>query len=231
MSEDTGDSTRTPALEGVVPWPPRQVAGRLASDIPEGWFVNLGIGQPTVIADVVDRRREIIFHSENGIIGVGPYAAEDERDEELMNAGKELVTLVQGASYVHHSDSFGLVRGGHLDLAVMGAFQVAENGDFANWIIPGEKVPAIGGAMDLAAGANRIWIMMDLFDRSGVSKLCHRCTFPLTAKAAVDRVYTDFGVFDVEEDGFVVRELVDGLSTERLQRYLPVTICDQRSTR
>ena len=224
MSEDQIGMGRKSAFDGIVPWSPREVAWRLASDIPEGWFVNLGIGKPTVVADMAVTDREIIFHSENGIIGMGPYPAGDEGDEELINAGKELVTLVNGASYVHHADSFALVRGGHLDLAVMGAFQVAETGDFANWIIPGEKVPAIGGAMDLAAGADRIWILMDLFDRDGNAKLCRDCTYPLTAAAAVNRVYTDFGIFDVGPSGFEVRKLVEGLSIDALEARVLISL-------
>ncbi len=202
----------------------RQLAARLAADIPEGWFVNLGIGKPTVVADVVDAEREIIFHSENGVIGVGPFPDDADRDDELINAGKEPITTVIGASFVHHSDSFALVRGGHLDLAVMGAFQVAENGDFANWIVPGAKTPAIGGAMDLAIGAQRVWIIMDLFDRHGKSKICGRCSYPLTARGAVERVYTDLAVFNVAPSGFVIRELVEGVSFDELQRHVPVEL-------
>ncbi len=203
----------------------RQLAARLAADIPDGWFVNLGIGKPTVVADVVDAEREIIFHSENGVIGVGPFPEDADRDDELINAGKEPITTVSGAAFVQHSDSFALVRGGHLDLAVMGAFQVAENGDFANWIVPGAKTPAIGGAMDLAIGARRVWIIMDLFDRHGTSKICERCSYPLTARSAVERVYTDLAVFDVTSNGFVVRELVEGVSLDELQRHVPVKLC------
>ncbi len=202
----------------------RELAVRIAEDIYDGWFVNLGIGKPTIIADVVNVDREIIFHSENGIVGMGRYAEGDEIDTELINAGKEHITMVKGASIVHHSDSFALVRGGHLDLTVMGAFQVAQNGDYANWTIPGEKVPAVGGAMDLAAGARRVWVMMDLFDRGGASKLCDRCSYPLTARGAVQRVYTDLAVFDVTPDGFTVREIVDGLSFEELQQHVPVDL-------
>jgi 3-oxoadipate CoA-transferase beta subunit len=202
----------------------RELAVRVAEDIHDGWFVNLGIGKPTIIADVVDVDREIIFHSENGIVGMGRYAEGDEIDTELINAGKEHVTLVTGAAIVHHSDSFALVRGGHIDLTVMGAFQVAQNGDYANWTIPGEKVPAVGGAMDLAVGARRVWVMMDLFDRSGASKLCDRCWYPLTARGAVQRVYTDLAVFDITPGGFAVREIVDGLSFEELQRHMPVDL-------
>lgn len=201
---------------------PRQLAARLAADIADGWYVNIGIGMPTVITDVVDPDREIIFHSENGIIGVGPFAEDSAQDDDLINASKEFVTVVSGAAFVHHSDSFALIRGGHLDLAVMGAFQVAENGDFANWSLPGAKIPAIGGAMDLAVGAKRVWIMMDLFDPSGASKLCERCSYPLTSRGVVKRVYTDLAIFEVSTTGFIIHELVEGLSLEELQRRVPV---------
>jgi 3-oxoadipate CoA-transferase beta subunit len=179
---------------------------------------------PSVIADVVDPKREIVFHSENGIIGVGPFAEDSAQDEDLINASKEPVTIVRGAAFVHHSDSFALIRGGHLDLAVMGAFEVAENGDFANWNIPGAKIPAIGGAMDLAIGAKRVWIMMNLFGPTGAAKLCERCSYPLTSRGVVKRVYTDFAIFDVSTTGFIVLELVEGLNLEELQRHLPVKI-------
>jgi 3-oxoadipate CoA-transferase beta subunit len=210
--------------EGIARRTTRELAIRVARDIRDGWFVNLGIGKPTIIADVVDLDREIIFHSENGIIGMGRYAEGDDVDTELINAGKEFVTMVTGGSLVHHCDSFALVRGGHLDLTVMGAFQVAQNGDYANWTVPGEKVPAVGGAMDLAVGAQRVWVMMDLFDRTGASKLSDRCWYPLTARGVVQRVYTDLAVFEIGPDGFTVSEIVDGLSFEDLQRYVPVDL-------
>lgn len=224
MSSQTEDSFAR--LPGTVPGgrTARQLAARLAADIADGWCVNIGIGKPTVIADVVDPSREIIFHSENGIIGVGPFAEDSAQDDDLINASKGFITIVSGAAFVHHTDSFALIRGGHLDLAVMGAFQVAENGDFANWNIPGTKIPAVGGAMDLANGVKRVWIMMDLFDRAGVSKLCERCSYPLTARGVVQRVYTDLAIFEVSTDGFIVRELVEGLSLEELQRHVPVKI-------
>jgi 3-oxoadipate CoA-transferase beta subunit len=224
MSSQTEESAERPLHAIPGRRTTRQLASRLAADIPDGWFVNIGIGKPTVIADVVDPKREIIFHSENGIIGVGRFAEGAAQDDDLINAGKEFVTLVSGAAFVHHTDSFALIRGGHLDLAVMGAFQVAENGDFANWDVPGTKIPAIGGAMDLASGAQRIWIMMDLFDPAGTSKLCERCTFPVTSRGVVKRVYTDLAIFEVSTTGFIVHELVEGLSLEELQRHVPVEL-------
>ena len=202
----------------------RQLAARLAADIPDGWFVNLGIGMPTAIGDVVDLEREIVFHSENGIIGVGHFAQDADQDGDLINAGKEPITVVKGAAFVNHSDSFALIRGGHLDLTVMGAFQVAENGDFANWSVPGASAPGVGGAIDLAVGAKRVWIMMNLFDHDGMSKLCERCSYPLTSRGVVERVYTDFAVLEVATTGFVIRELVEGMSLGELQSHIPVDI-------
>ena len=222
MSHQTTGPSEPPLRNVVGRRTSRELAARLAADIPDGWFVNIGIGKPTIIADVVEPEREIVFHSENGIVGVGHFAEGSAQDDDLINASKEPITIVSGAAFVHHSDSFALIRGGHLDLAVMGAFQVAENGDFANWSIPGAKIPAIGGAMDLAVGAKRIWIMMDLFDRTGASKLCERCSYPLTARGVVERVYTDLAIFEISTTGFVVRELVEGLNLEELQRYVPI---------
>ena len=205
-------------------WSRREIAQRVSADIPDGWFVNLGIGMPTHLADITNSSREIIFHSENGIVGLGPYAATEDRDDDLINAGKEYVTVVTGAAFTSHSDSFGLIRGGHLDLAVLGAFQVAANGDFANWKVPGAKIDAVGGAMDLAAGVTRVWIMMDLFDKDGESKLQPRCTYPLTGCGVVERVYTDHAVFEIADTDVSVTEVVDGVDFEELRRRIPVPL-------
>jgi 3-oxoadipate CoA-transferase beta subunit len=195
-----------------------QMAARVAADIPEGWIVNLGIGIPTLVADHVPESREVIFHSENGVIGVGPAPAEDARDPWLINAGKQHVTLRTGGAYVHHADSFSLIRGGHLDLCVLGAFEVAENGDIANWSTgANEKAPAVGGAMDLAAGAKRLWAVMEHTTKDGRPRLVRRCSYPLTALAAVKRIYTNLAVIDVTPAGFVVREMIPGLTLEALQ--------------
>jgi 3-oxoadipate CoA-transferase beta subunit len=195
-----------------------QMAARVAADIPEGWIVNLGIGIPTLVADHVPETREVIFHSENGVIGVGPAPAEDARDPWLINAGKQHVTLRTGGAYVHHADSFSLIRGGHLDLCVLGAFEVAENGDIANWSTgANEKAPAVGGAMDLAAGAKRLWAVMEHTTKDGRPRLVRRCSYPLTALAAVRRIYTNLAVIDVTPAGFVVREMIPGLTLEALQ--------------
>jgi 3-oxoadipate CoA-transferase, beta subunit len=196
-----------------------EMSARLARDIPEGWYVNLGIGAPLQVADHVPAEREVIFHSENGVLGMGPAPAAEAINRWLINAGKQYVTLRQGGAYMHHADSFGLIRGGHLDLCVLGAFQVAENGDLANWSMSdNDSAPAVGGAMDLAAGARQVWVMMEHQTKSGESRLVRRCSYPLTAPGVVKRVYTNLAVLDVTPAGFVVRELVDGLTLDALQK-------------
>ena len=203
-------------------WQPLErdaLAARLARDIPEGWSVNLGIGIPTLVSNFVPPEREIVFHSENGIIGMGPAPAPEKINRWLINASSQYVTLRPGASFVSHSDSFALVRGGHLDLCVLGAFQVAENGDLANWArSDDDDAPAIGGAMDLAAGARRIWVVMEHTTRAGEPRLLRHCTYPLTAKACVVRVYTELAVIDVTPQGFVVTDMVPGMTIEALQQ-------------
>jgi 3-oxoadipate CoA-transferase beta subunit len=202
----------------LKPWSRAQMAARLANDIPAGWYVNLGIGIPTLVADHVPAEREVIFHSENGVLGMGPAPAPDKIDPWLINAGKQHVTLRPGASFVHHADSFAIIRGGHLDLCVLGAFEVAENGDVANWATSdNDTSPAIGGAMDLAAGAKRLWIVMEHNTKTGQPKLVERCGYPLTALATVSRVYTNLAVLDVTARGFVVRDMLPGRSREALQ--------------
>jgi 3-oxoadipate CoA-transferase beta subunit len=196
-----------------------QMAGRVARDIVEGWCVNLGIGVPTLIADCIPPSREVIIHSENGILGMGPAPPPSERDPWLINAGKQHVTLRPGGSFFHHADSFALIRGGHVDLCVLGAYEVAENGDFANWATSeSDATPAVGGAMDLAAGARRIWIVMEHVTREGRPRLVHRCSYPLTASGVVKRIYTNLAVLDVEPDGLRVMETVPSLEREDLQR-------------
>jgi 3-oxoadipate CoA-transferase beta subunit len=195
-----------------------QLAMRVAQDIPEGWSVNLGIGIPTLVGNYVPAEREVVFHSENGILGMGPAPPPDQINPWLVNASRQHVTLRSGGSFMSHSDSFALVRGGHLDLCVLGAFQVAENGDLANWArSEDESAPAIGGAMDLAVGARRIWIVMEHNTRSGEARLLRHCTYPLTAKACVLRVYTELAVIDVTPRGFAVADMVPGLSLDELQ--------------
>jgi 3-oxoadipate CoA-transferase beta subunit len=202
----------------VTPLDRHGMARRLAGDIPEGWVVNLGIGIPTLVSDHVPPDREVIFQAENGVIGVGPAPLPEEEDPWLINAGKQMVTLRPGGSFVSQSDSFALIRGGHLDLCVLGAFEVAENGDIANWAISSnEKAPAVGGAMDLAAGAKRLWAIMEHTTKDGRPRLVKRCSYPLTALGVVSRVYTNLAVLDVTPDGFVVRDMIPGMTLEALQ--------------
>jgi 3-oxoadipate CoA-transferase beta subunit len=203
--------------ESWKPFTRDQMAARAARDVPEGWYVNLGIGLPTLIADHVTDR-EVIFHSENGVLGMGPKPEKDKVDPWLINAGKQHVTLRTGGSYCHHADSFAMIRGGHIDLCVLGAFQVADNGDIANWATSeNDTAPAVGGAMDLAAGAKRLWVLMEHTTKTGESKLVKQCSYPLTAPAAVKRIYTNLAVIDVTKDGFVVLDMVPGMSFEELQ--------------
>jgi 3-oxoadipate CoA-transferase, beta subunit len=195
-----------------------EMAARLARDISEGWYVNLGIGAPLQVADHVPADREVIFHSENGVLGMGPAPAPEAINRWLINAGKQYVTLRRGGAYMHHADSFGLIRGGHLDLCVLGAFQVAENGDIANWSTSdNDSAPAVGGAMDLAVGARQVWVLMEHQTKSGMSRLVRRCTYPLTALGVVKRVYTNLAVLDVTAEGFAVRDMVEGLTLDALQ--------------
>jgi 3-oxoadipate CoA-transferase, beta subunit len=195
------------------------IARRIAADIPDGSYVNLGIGLPTLVADAVSPEKEIIYHSENGILGMGPAPAPGEGDPELINAGKQPVTLLPGGAFFHHTDAFLMMRGGHIDVTVLGAFQVSERGDLANWSTDDDTYPpAVGGAMDLAVGARRVLVGTTHTTRDGRPKLLPRCTYPLTAAGVVDRVYTDLAVIDVVAGQFLVREMVRGLSPEELQR-------------
>jgi len=206
-------------LTKYKPWTRGEMAARLARDIPEGWYVNLGIGAPLQVADHVPPEREVIFHSENGVLGMGPAPAAGAINRWLINAGKQYVTLRDGGAYMHHADSFGLIRGGHLDLCVLGAFQVAENGDLANWSMSdNDSAPAVGGAMDLAVGARQVWVMMEHQTKSGASRLVRRCSYPLTAVGVVKRVYTNLAVLDVTAEGFAVRDMVEGLTLDALQK-------------
>ena len=195
------------------------IAARIARDIPEGWFVNLGIGIPTRVSDFVPMGREVIFHSENGVIGAGPAPAADQINPYLVNAGTQPITLITGAALVHHADSFAIARGGHLDLCVLGAFEVAENGDIANWArSPHEPVKQVGGAMDLAVGAKRLWVAMEHNTKGkGGSRLRRACSYPLTAKGVVKRVYTDIAVLDVTPSGFKVLDMVPGMTRALLR--------------
>lgn len=206
------------ALTDFKPMNRNQMAARAAQDIPEGWYVNLGIGIPTLIADHVPADKEVVFHSENGVLGVGPQPGANEIEPWLINAGKQYVTLRAGGSICHHADSFSMIRGGHLDLCVLGGFQVADNGDLANWATSeNDTAPAVGGAMDLAAGAKRLWVLMEHTTKDGKSKLVKSCSYPLTAIAATKRVYTNLAVLDITEKGFVVLDMAPGLTWDALQ--------------
>jgi 3-oxoadipate CoA-transferase, beta subunit len=203
----------------------KQMAARVARDIPEGAYVNLGIGLPTLVGDYLPKGREIILHSENGILGVGPKPAQGDIDEDLINAGKEPVTLLSGGAYFHHADSFGMIRGRHLDFAILGAFQVSTRGDLANWHTGApDAIPAVGGAMDLAVGAKQVLVMMEHLTKDGKSKIVERCTYPLTGAHCVDRIYTDLAVIAVKPDGLHVVDMVEGLSFDELQRLTGVPL-------
>jgi 3-oxoadipate CoA-transferase beta subunit len=196
-----------------------EIAARVARDIPEGAYVNLGIGLPTLIGNHLPRDREIFLQSENGILGLGPAPAKGAEDEDLINAGKQAVTLLTGGAFFHHGDSFAMMRGGHLDICVLGAFQVSAEGDLANWHTgEPDAIPAVGGAMDLAIGAKRVFIMMEHVTKSGEPKIVARCSYPLTAMHCVDRIYTDLAVIDVTDRGLTVIEIVEGLELAELQR-------------
>jgi len=195
-----------------------QIAQRIVQDIPDGAYVNLGIGQPMIIANHLPDDKEIIIQSENGILGMGPVASGDEIDPELVNAGKQNVTLLKGGAIFHHGDSFGMIRGGHIDICVLGAFQVSATGDLANWrTLDRDAIPGVGGAMDLAKGAKRVFVMMEHLSKSGESKLVEHCTYPLTGVGVVDMVYTDLATMQVTPRGFYVVDRVDGLSHAELE--------------
>ena len=197
-----------------------EIAARVARDIPEGAIVNLGIGLPTKVANYLPQDKDIFLQSENGVLGMGPAPAAGEEDWDLINAGKQPVTLLPGGSYFHHADSFAMMRGGHLDICVLGAFQVAVNGDLANWSTgEPDAIPAVGGAMDLAAGAKDVFVMMELLTKDGQSKLVKNCTYPLTGLGCVSRVYTDIAVFQIEPGGVVrVVDDVSGAGEQELRR-------------
>ncbi len=202
-----------------------ELARLVAQDIHDGAYVNLGIGLPTFIANHIPASREVILHSENGILGMGPAPSAGDEDYDLINAGKQPVTLLRGGAFFHHADSFAMMRGGHLDICVLGAFQVSAMGDLANWSTgePG-TIPAVGGAMDLATGAKQTWIMMDLLTKQGTSKLVERCTYPLTALACVRRVYTDLATFACTPRGLRLISVVPGLAHDELERLVGLSI-------
>lgn len=202
-----------------------QMAARVAQDIPEGAYVNLGIGLPTMVANHLPKDREILLQSENGLLAMGPAPAAGAEDPDLINAGKQPVTLLPGGAYFHHADSFAMMRGGHLDFCVLGAFQVSKDGDIANWHTGApDAIPAVGGAMDLAIGAKRVYVMMEHLTKQGQSKIVERCTYPLTGVRCVNRIFTDLAVIDVTREGLQVVEMAEGLSLEELQRLTGVPL-------
>ena len=206
-------------------WNREQMAARVARDIPEGAYVNLGIGLPTMVANHLPKDREVFLHSENGILGMGPAPAAGFEDYDLINAGKQPVTLLPGGAFFHHADSFGMMRGGHLDICVLGAFQVSVSGDLANWHTgAADAIPAVGGAMDLAIGAKKTYVMMEHLTKSGESKIVQHCTYPLTGIACVSRIYSDLAVIDITPTGLQVVDIVDDLSFEELQKISGVPL-------
>ncbi|MDN3918683.1 3-oxoacid CoA-transferase subunit B [Roseateles violae] len=208
-------------------WTREQMAARLARDIPEGAIVNLGIGLPTLVAAQIPAEREVILHSENGVLGMGPPPPAGEEDPDLINAGKQPVTLLPGGAFFHHADSFAMMRGGHLDICVLGGFQVSERGDLANWHTGApDAIPAVGGAMDLAIGAKKTFVMMELLSKAGESKIVRECSYPLTAARCVARVYTDLAVLEVTPQGLRVLDRVPGLAHEELQALTGLPLID-----
>jgi 3-oxoadipate CoA-transferase beta subunit len=204
-----------------------QMAARVARDIPEGAYVNLGIGLPTLVANHLPTDREIFLHSENGLLGMGPAPAPGAEDWDLINAGKQAVTLLPGGAYFHHADSFAMMRGGHLDICVLGAFQVSATGDLANWHTGAtDAIPAVGGAMDLAIGAKKTYVMMEHLTKAGESKIVARCSYPLTGLGCVSRIYTDLAVIDVTLQGLKVVEIFNDLPFAELQRLTGVPLLD-----
>jgi 3-oxoadipate CoA-transferase beta subunit len=208
-------------------WTREQMAARVAVDIPDGSYVNLGIGMPELVAQYVPEGRELIYHVENGLLGMGPDPEPDAVDPELINAGKKPVTAIPGAAFFHHADSFTMIRGGHIDVCVLGAMQVAASGDLANWSTGAEgAIPAVGGAMDLVAGVRTVYVLTQHTTKTGEPKLLERCTYPLTGKACVDRIYTNLAVIDVTEQGFVARDLAPGVTLDEVRRATGAPLAD-----
>jgi 3-oxoadipate CoA-transferase beta subunit len=213
-------------LSNVKPFGRDELARRVAEDIEDGWYVNLGIGIPLLVSDFIPDGKDVMFHSENGLLGMGAKPEPDKVDPWLVNAGKQNVTIKTGGSLMHHADSFALIRGGHLDLCVLGAYQVSGRGDLANWATNDPTIaPGVGGAMDLVVGAKRVWVIMDHITKTGEHKIVEKCTYPLTALGVVTRVYSNLAIIDVDKkNGMTVREMAPGLSLDELQEQTGVEL-------